>query len=56
MKRVEVFGADDKRQITVVFGGTMSGDCLPPQSIYQGKSAKWLPRVNFPESGHVTLV
>ena len=54
MKRVEVFGADDKRQITAVFGGTMSGDFLPPQLIYQGKSAKCLPRVNFPESWHVT--
>lgn len=54
MKRVEVFESDDKRQITAVFGGTMSGDFLPPQLIYQGKSAKCLPKVNFPESWHVT--
>ena len=28
-KRVEIAGADHKRQITAVFGGTMSGDFLP---------------------------
>ena len=30
-KRVEVVGLKDKRQITAVFGGSMSGDFLPVQ-------------------------
>ena len=33
-KRVQVIGADDKRQITAVFAGTVSGEFLPPQLIY----------------------
>ena len=37
-KRVEIAGIDDKRQITAVFGGSMAGDFLPPQVIYQGRT------------------
>jgi len=33
-KRVEIVGANDKRQKTAVFAGTMSGEFLPPQLIY----------------------
>ena len=33
-KRIDIFGADDKRQITAVFAGT-----LPSQIIYKGKTA-----------------
>ena len=29
-ERIEITGADDKRQITTVFAGTMVGDFLPP--------------------------
>ena len=54
-KRVEIAGIDDKRQITAVFGGTMAGDFLPPQLIYQGKTSKCLPCVNFPSSWHITF-
>ena len=36
-KRVELVGKDDKRQMTAVFAGSMSGQFLPPQLIYQGK-------------------
>ena len=53
-KRVEIVGADDKRQITAVFGRTMSGDFLPPQLIYQGKTSKCLPKIEFPNNWHVT--
>ena len=49
-KRVEIAGIDDKRQITAVFGGTMAGDFLPPQLIYQGKTSKCLPSVDFPST------
>ena len=44
-KRVEIAGADDKRQITAVFAGTKSGKFLPPQIIYAGKTKKRLPSV-----------
>ena len=53
-KRVEIFGVQDKRQITAVFAGTMSGHFLPPQLIYSGKTAKCLPTVTFPNTWHVT--
>ena len=42
-KRVEVAGKDDKRQITAVFAGSMTGDFLPPQLVYQGKTERCLP-------------
>ena len=47
-KRVEIIGKDDKRQITAVFGASMSGDFLPVQLVYQGKSKKCLPPFEFP--------
>ena len=53
-KRVEIAGIDDKRQITAVFAGTLVGDFLPPQLIYQGKTKKSLPSVEFPSNWHVT--
>ena len=46
-KRVEIAGIDDKRQITAVFAGTLVGDFLPPQLIYQGKTKKSLPSVEL---------
>lgn len=47
-RRVAIAGITDKRQITAVFGGTLSGDFLPPQLVYQGKTKKCLPSVVFP--------
>lgn len=41
-------------QITAVFAGTMSGEFLPPQIIYAGKSTRCLPSVKFPHNWHVT--
>ncbi len=35
-KRVEIVANDDKRQITAVLAGTLTGDFLPPQLIYKG--------------------
>ena len=46
---------DDKRQLTAVFAGTMKGDFLPPQLIYQGKTSKSLPSVEFPPEWHITF-
>jgi hypothetical protein len=53
-KRVEIVGIDDKRQITAVFSGTLAGDFLPPQLIYQGKTTKCLPSFGFPQDWHIT--
>lgn len=53
-KRVAVAGVDDKRQITAVFAGNLSGDFLPIQLVYQGKTSKCLPKIDFPENWHVT--
>ena len=54
-KRVEIAGIGDKRQITAVFCGTLTGEFLPPQLIYQGKTTACLPRCNFPKDWHVTF-
>ena len=54
-KRVEITGIEDKRQITAVFAGTMSGKFLPPQLIYAGKTPRCLPSVEFPEDWDITF-
>ena len=54
-KRVESVGKDDKRQLTAVFAGSMSGKFLPPQLIYQGKITRCLPHYNFPSDWHITF-
>ena len=47
-KCVEIIGKDDKRQLTALFG---SGDFYPsPQLIYQGKTKKFIPHFQFPDS------
>ena len=54
LKGVEIEGISDKRQITAVLCGTMAGDFLPPQLIYQGKTTACLPRYMFPDNWHNT--
>ena len=39
-RRVEVMAKHDKRQLTEVFAGSPSGNFLPPQLIYEGKTGK----------------
>ena len=53
-KKVEIAGKDDKRQITSVLAGSMAGDLLPVQLVYQGKTSHCLPKVDFPEDWHIT--
>lgn len=53
-KRVEIAGIEDKRQITAVLAGTMSGKFLPPQVIYAGKTPRCLPSVEFPKDWDIT--
>lgn len=38
----------------MLFAGSLSGELLPIQIIYQGKSSKCLPKFNFPNRWHVT--
>ena len=52
-KRIELVGIEDKRQITAVFSGTMFGVFLPMQLIYQGKTPKCFPSVQFPSNWNV---
>ena len=48
-KHIEVEGVDDKRQITAVFGGSLTGDFLPIQSVYEGLTPKCYPsEFDFP--------
>ena len=51
--RVEIVGTADKRQITAVFCGALTGKFLPPQLIYQGKTPACLSRYKFPSDWHV---
>ena len=49
-KNVTIVGATDKRIITTTFAITLSGDFLPIQLIYGGKTEQSLPRFKFPDS------
>ena len=53
-KRIEIDGKDDKRQITAMFACSMTGDFLPPQIIYQGKTTRCLPKFKFPSDWSTT--
>ncbi len=53
-KRVEITRVGEKRQITVVLCGSMIGDYLPLQVIYQGKTKRCHPNYNFPLDWNVT--
>ena len=51
---VPIKGLDDKRQITGTFAVSLSGQFLPIQVIYQGKTQRCVPKNVFPSSFHVT--
>lgn len=53
-KRVEAVAVNDKRLITAVFCGSLVGDFLPIQVIYQGKTARSHPRFQFPRDWNIT--
>lgn len=54
-KRIEITGIEDKRQFTAVFAGAMSGEFLPVQLIYQGKTKACLPKAKFPNGSDVAF-
>ena len=45
---------DDKRQVTAVVCGSLTGKLLPFQLIYQGKTSVCLPKVTLPQDWHIT--
>ena len=54
-RRVEIAGLGDKRQITAVLGGTLTGYFLPPQLICTIKIPACHPKnVAFPSDWHIT--
>ncbi|CAG2190986.1 unnamed protein product [Mytilus edulis] len=54
-QQISISGLDDKRQITLLLAVSMSGDLLPPQLIYPGKTDRCLPKgVDFPSTWDVT--
>ena len=55
LKKIEIIAKDDKHQITVVIAGSLKGDTLPLQIIYQGKTPQCLPSIKFPSSWHITF-
>lgn len=54
VRRVDIAGAKDKRMITAVLCGTLIGDFLPVQVIYQGKTERCHPCFDFPPDWHIT--
>ena len=46
--RVEIIGINDKRQITPTLAGSMSGELLPFQLLYQGKTTCCHPPYSYP--------
>ena len=55
VKRVEIAGGEDKRQLTAVLTCTMSGKLLPAQIIYAGTTPDCLPKVSPPAHWNLTF-
>ena len=54
LKRVELAGTNDKHQITAVFCASITGDFLPVQLIYKGKTDRCHPKHHFPSAWNIT--
>ncbi|XP_062620415.1 uncharacterized protein LOC134281989 [Saccostrea cucullata] len=52
--KVNIVGLDDKWEITGVMAGALSGDVLPPQVIYKGKTDLFHAKYNFPDDWDIT--
>ena len=53
-QRVEMICVIDKQQITAIFWGTILGDFLPMQLIYEEKTSRCHPRFQFPSGWDIT--
>ena len=47
-KSISIAGFDDKREITVVLAVMIPGEYLPPQILYQSKTERFHPAIEFP--------
>ena len=45
-------GINDKHQITAIFCGALTGDFLPVQLVYKGKTSRCHPHFQFPSGWH----
>ena len=52
--QVPIAQLDDKRQMTALLACTKSGEMLPPQLIYQGKTDLCHPTYKYPENWDIT--
>ena len=48
-KVVPIANSDDKRQVTAVLAAMLTGEFLPPQIIYEGKTEQCHPKVSVPD-------
>ena len=48
-KVIPIANSDDKCQITAVLAATLTGEYLPPQMIYKGKTQRCHPKIPVPE-------
>ena len=48
-KVIAITNSDDERQVTAVFVATMTGQYLPPQVIYKGKTVRCHPKIDAPK-------
>lgn len=53
-RSIEVTVVDNKWQITAVFCGLLTGDFLPVQLVYGGKTGHWYPHSMFPSDWDIT--
>jgi len=51
---LEVVGKNDKEQLTTALAGTLDGDFMPAQIIYQGTTEHCLPKYEFPMKWQIT--
>ena len=54
LKRADVASANNKRQITALFCGSLLGDFLSVQVIYQGKTPHYHPSYQFLHDWDIT--
>ena len=52
---IEVVAKGDKWQITAVFAASFTGEFLPPQLVYQGKTDQCLPQFQFLPDWNITF-
>ena len=52
-KHVSIAGTEDKKEITALITVSATGEVIPPQLLYGGKTERCHPRFNFPNDWDV---